>query len=170
MNKLLRAKLLAGVAGFALGSFLIHPFGAVKARASVDPLLAGADVDPTIVQIIERSCQNCHSEKTQWPWYSYVPPASWLVENDVHNARRHMNLSRWGAYSLEKKQELLTELAAAVRSRQMPPARYTLMHSGAKLSQADLMAIYQWARGERRRLKSVAGAQPAISSDAAPIQ
>ena len=116
MNNFLRAKLFAGVAGLGLASLLIHPFGAVKARASVDPLLAGADVDPAIVQIIERSCQNCHSEKTQWPWYSYVPPASWLVESDVHDARRHMNLSRWGEYSLEKKRELLTELAAAVRA------------------------------------------------------
>ena len=170
MNKLLRAKLLAGVAGLGLGSLLIHPFGAVKARASVDPLLAGAEVDPAIVQIVERSCQNCHSEKTQWPWYSYVPPVSWLVENDVHNARRHMNLSRWGEYSLKEKQELLTKLAAAVRSHQMPPARYTLMHPGAKPSQTDREYLYQWARGERRRLKSAAGAQSATSSDAAPSQ
>ncbi len=55
-----------------------------------------------------------------------------------------------------QKQELLADLAAAVRSRQMPPPRYTLMHRNTKLSERELDQIYQWARGERRRLKSLA--------------
>jgi cytochrome c len=67
-----------------------------------------------------------------------------------------MNLSAWEEYSLDKRQQLLSELAAAVRSRQMPPPQYTLMHRNAKLSQPELDRIYVWARGERRRLKSLA--------------
>ena len=120
----LYATLLAGVIAVGVPSLLIRPFGDLKAHRSLNPLLAGADVNPAIIQIVERSCQNCHSEKTEWPWYSYVAPVSWLIEKDVHDARSHMNLSRWDDYGLEKKQELLTRLAAAVRSRQMPPARY----------------------------------------------
>ena len=170
MKNPLRTSLVAAVIVLGGVSLLVHPFGAVRAHALAGPLLTGAVVDAETLRILQRSCQNCHSQNTDWPWYSYVPPASWLVESDVHDARRHMNLSRWGEYSLEKKRELLTELAAAVRSRQMPPARYTKIHSSAKLSQTDLVAIYEWARGERRRLKSVAGAQSATSSDAAPSQ
>jgi hypothetical protein len=165
----LRTSLVAGVIVLGLASLLIHPFGAVKAHASVNPLLTGAVVDAETVRIIERSCQNCHSEKTDWPWYSYVAPVSWLVENDVHKARSHMNLSGWGQYSLEEKQDRLAELAAAVRSRQMPPPRYTLMHRNAKLSQPEQERIYQWARGERRRLKSLA-AEGATSADGAANQ
>ena len=150
------AGVVAGVILLGLASLLVHPFGAVKAHTSANPLLAGAVVDSETVQIMERSCQNCHSEKTDWPWYSYVAPVSWLVESDVHRARSHMNLSGWDQYSLKEKQDHLAELAAAVRSRQMPPPRYTLMHPNAKLSQPELERIYQWARGERRRLKSLA--------------
>jgi hypothetical protein len=151
----LRASLAAGASVVGLISLLVHPFGAVKADASARPLLAGAEVDPAIVQIVERSCQNCHSQRTTWPWYSYVAPVSWLIENDVWKARGHMNLSVWDQYTVEKRQELLGELAAAVRSRQMPPPRYTLLHSNAKLSDTESDQIYQWARGERRRLKSI---------------
>jgi hypothetical protein len=79
---------------------------------------------------------------------------SWLIESDVSKARDHMNLSVWDLYTVEKRQELLGELAAAVRSREMPPARYTLMHSGAKLSATDLDQLYQWARRERRRIRA----------------
>jgi hypothetical protein len=162
----LRTSLVAGVIVLGLASLLVHPFGAVKAHTSANLLLAGALVDSETVQIMERSCQNCHSEKTDWPWYSYVAPVSWLVENDVHKARSHMNLSGWDQYSLEEKQDRLGEVAAAVRSRQMPPPRYTLMHRNAKLSEQELDRIYQWARGERRRLKSLA-AGAATSVDGA---
>jgi hypothetical protein len=146
---------LAGAALVGLVSLLVHPFGAVRAHNSAAPLLAGAEVHPAVAQIVERSCQNCHSERTHWPWYSYVAPVSWLIENDVWKARGHMNLSVWDQYTVEKRQELLGELAAAVRSRQMPPPRYTLMHSSAKLSAAESDQIYRWARGERRRLRSM---------------
>ena len=162
--------LLAGVVAVGFSSLLIHPFGDLKARRSLNPLLAGADFHPAIVQIMERSCQNCHSEKTEWPWYSFVAPASWLIEKDVHDARSHMNLSRWGEYSLEKKQELLTRLAAAVRSRQMPPARYTFMHPNEKPSTTDLEQVYEWARGERRRLKSMLRVGPATPANPEPAQ
>ena len=166
LKRPLRTSLVAGITVLGLASLLVHPFGAVKAHTSANPLLAGAVVDSETVQIMERSCQNCHSEKTDWPWYSYVAPVSWLVESDVHRARSHMNLSGWDQYSLKEKQDHLTELAAAVRSRQMPPPRYTLMHRSAKLSQPELDRIYLWARGERRRLKSSAAAATSVDGAA----
>jgi hypothetical protein len=161
MKKLPQVVLTAGVALLGLAS-LVHPFGAVKTRRSNTPLLAGAPLDPSITQRIEKSCQNCHSERTDWPWYSYVAPMSWLIENDVRQGRSHMNLSHWDEYTLEKRQEILTELSAMVRSRQMPPPRYLQLHPSAKLSDAEIDQIYQWARGERRRLKSIVRGLPKI--------
>ena len=156
LKTFLRRSLVSALIVLGFASLLVHPFGAVRAHAPVEPLLTSAVVDAETVRILERSCQNCHSQNTDWPWYSYVAPVSWLIESDVHQARSHMNLSGWSQYSLGEKQELLAELAAAVRSRQMPPPRYTLMHRGAKLSQPEQERIYQWARGERHRLKSLA--------------
>src|SRR5579863_4366221 len=59
-----------------IASVSIHPSGAVRSVASNRELLAGAEVDPAVLQVVERSCQNCHSEKTEWPWYSRVAPMS----------------------------------------------------------------------------------------------
>jgi hypothetical protein len=139
----------AGV--LALASVFVHPFGAVKANSNA-PLLAGANVDPAVVRILEKSCQNCHSERTEWPWYSYVAPASWLIENDVNQGRSHMNLSRWDEYDTRKQHDLLAELAAVVRNRRMPLSRYILLHPGSQPSPAGFERIYQWTRTERRRL------------------
>src|ERR1700722_9022047 len=90
-----------------LTSVLVHPAGPVKAATTAKPVLAGADIDLPVLAELERSCENCHSDRTEWPWYSYIAPASWLVESDVGQARGHMNLSHWDEYSVEKKAEML---------------------------------------------------------------
>ena len=148
----------------AVASAFIHPFG-LKTN-SAGPLLSGADVDPAVVRILEKSRQNCYSERTEWPWYSYVAPMSWLIEKDVHEARSHLNLSRWGEYDAQKQHDLLAEPAAVVRNRRMPLSRYILLHPGDKPSPDEFERIYQWTRAERRRLTSLASAHSAAPADA----
>ncbi len=151
---------LSGVALLVICSVLIHPFGAMKSQKSGKPLLLDSAFDPQAVKIIERSCQNCHSEKTEWPWYSYVAPMSWMIEKDVHGGRSHMNLSAWNGYNARDQQEILSKMSVLVRNRAMPLGRYLLLHPGAKLSDADVAYLYQWARRESKRLKvSAAAAQ-----------
>jgi hypothetical protein len=146
---------LGGACAIAAASVLIHPFGPVRTPRSANALLGGTNVDPAVLRLLERSCQNCHSERTDWPWYSYVAPVSWLIEKDVSQARTQMNLSRWNEYPTEKQQELLGAIGAAVRNRQMPPPRYTLLHPDTKLSQSEMNDIYLWSRSERHRLNPV---------------
>jgi hypothetical protein len=113
------------VATVVLASTVVHPSGPVKAAKSAQPLLAGADIDPVVFQVFERSCRNCDSEKTEWPWYSYIAPVSWLVESDVSQARSHMNLSHWDGYTVEQKQEIVSPtdpLKYVDQSRPVPDA------------------------------------------------
>ena len=157
MKKSYPAILIVSAGVLGLASLVAHPFGEVKKTIPGKPLLAGAAVDPAVMQIVERSCQGCHSDKTEWPWYSYVAPMSWLIEKDVNQARSHMNLSHWDEYNSEHQQEILAKLSAVVRSRQMPLPRYTMLHSDAKLSDSEIDLLYRWARAERSRLKLSAG-------------
>lgn len=132
---------------------LIHPFGPVKQQHS-QALLTGVQWDdPRVLQLMERACQNCHSQRTQWPFYSHLPIVSWALEKDVAEARRHMDLSVWDRYSPDQKRELLASIAAEVRGRQMPLPRYLLLHSEARLSDADIQLIYDWTKSQRRALK-----------------
>lgn len=111
----------------------VHPFGPVRAQRSENSLPDGP--------LLEKVCGNCHSERTEWPLYSYVPVVSWALEKDVADARAHLNLSRWFEYSAEEKRDLLGRIAAEIRSHEMPPARYTILHPEARLSAADIQAI-----------------------------
>src|ERR1700759_1058326 len=86
-----------------VASSFIHPYGPVKAAPLKGPPITSAPAPADVTGVFERSCQNCHSERTEWPWYSYVAPLSWLIEGDVHDGRSHMNLSNWGAYTEEQR-------------------------------------------------------------------
>jgi cytochrome c len=124
----------------------IHPFGDVRGKGSPAPL---SEVHP----LIERACQNCHSERTTWPLYSYLPLASWAIEKDVAEAREHLNFSHWDQYSLDDKRDLLARIGTVVRNHEMPLPRYVLLHPEARLSDEEIQTIYDWTREQRRGLR-----------------
>jgi hypothetical protein len=158
-------KLAAGATALlALASALIHPYGPVKGAASGAPLLSGAEAKAGVTRIFDRSCADCHSERTEWPWYSYIAPLSWMIENDVHNGRGQLNLSRWETYTEEQKVELLTKMSVEVRNRRMPLPKYLQLHPLARLSNDNVAQIDAWALGERRRLRAQ-GEKPKSPAD-----
>ena len=155
------ALLAAAIAASALA---FRPQGNVDPHRISSPLLGGAQIDAEIFGIVERACQNCHSERTRWPWYSYIPPASWLLHRDVAHARDRFNLSRWEGYTPVEKQAILSAIGAAARTGVMPPRRYTFLHPESKLSGPEREHLYRWTRSERLRLRDFDG-MPPISGD-----
>ena len=150
MKKALIGVVAAAIA--AAGGSMIHPFGTLGSPNYSHVILRDAQIDPETLALVQRACQNCHSEKTVWPWYSRVAPASWLLERDVQQARLHMNLSRWRDYSPENRLGLLSEIGSAVKNHEMPVQRYLLLHPEARLTDAERQQIYRWTRSERSRI------------------
>jgi hypothetical protein len=99
--------------------------------------------------VFERSCKNCHSDETSWPWYSYVAPVSWVIARDVHQARKAMNLSEWGGYSANQKTDKLEEICEQVTNGDMPDRKYTLIHRPARLTAKERDLICQWSEDSR---------------------
>ena len=149
LKKLVIAVGAAAIA--AVGGSLIHPFGATGVPGTNHTILRDAQIDPETLAIVERACQNCHSQKTEWPWYSHVAPVSWLLARDVQQARIHLNLSQWQDYAPDDRLRLLSEIGSAVRTRAMPVQRYLLLHPEARLTDIERQQIYRWTRTERRR-------------------
>jgi Haem-binding domain len=133
LKRINRAFLLEGASGTVIGSLFLHPYGSVKAAKSAKPLLARADVDPIFFAVVKDPARTVTPRKPNGHGI-VCRPTSWLVESDVGQSRSRMNLSHWDEYTIEKQQELLGRLGAAIRSRQMPPARYTLVHPSTKIS------------------------------------
>ena len=94
--------------------------------------------------ILKRSCYDCHSNETVWPWYSYVAPVSWLVADDVHEGRKHLNFSNWQNIEVRKVSKAKQEIWEMVSEGEMPLGKYVLLHPEAKLSEKDKQIIKDW--------------------------
>lgn len=81
------------------------------------------------------ACFDCHSNETEWPWYSNIAPISWLLQRDVDEGREELNFSEWHT------EQEGDEAAETVRDGSMPPWQYPLTHPEARLSDADLDAL-----------------------------
>jgi len=143
MKRFVRIAILVLGALFVIGQFIPFP----RTNPAADPSAAFAAVaapPPEVQAIVERSCTDCHSHRTVWPWYSRVFPASWLVSSDVKDGRRHFNLSAWKGLPPQRAQHKLEQACEEVKGGDMPPSYYTLMHPRAKLTPQDVAALCGW--------------------------
>lgn len=144
----------------ALCSVAVHPFGTPKQVVAGKPSPGDLEPPPEVTAIFKRSCMDCHSNQTVWPWYSYVAPVSWLVEKDVRRGRDQLDLSDWSHLTFSQREQYLADIATAVKNLEMPLPQYTLVHRRAGLSNADVDTVYGWARTERRKLKASHSSSP----------
>lgn len=101
-----------------------------------------------VMDILKRSCFDCHSNESRWPWYAYVAPVSWLVVHDVDEGRRELNFSHWGDLSQKQRESAASEVIEESEDGKMPLEIYLKMHPEARLSEADLDVLADWADGD----------------------
>jgi hypothetical protein len=110
------------------------------------PVETMVPASPEMHAVLRRSCMDCHSNETVWPWYAYVAPASWLVTHDVNSAREHMNFSTWNRLGPKERAERGQDIWQEVARGTMPLGVYTPLHPEAVLSEADKRLIEAWTK------------------------
>jgi len=133
------------VLAIGLGIQVIRP---AMTNPPVDPIrtiAAHVPIPADVAATLDRSCGDCHSNRTRWPWYDRLAPASWLVTNHVNDGRRAFNLDDWNAHGRGRQTPPIDHVCRDVRNGDMPLWSYLLIHRGARLSDADTQAICAWA-------------------------
>lgn len=122
--------LAIGVALLALAIQVI-PYGR---NHDNPPVLAEPNWDtPRTRELAVRACYDCHSNESDWPWYSNIAPLSWLIQRDVDEGRESLNFSEWGSREFE-----LDEIAEVIEEGEMPPQVYLIQHPEARLTPAEM--------------------------------
>jgi hypothetical protein len=117
-----------------------------------DTLEATTKVPENVKAVLARSCADCHSNETTYPWYSNVAPFSWLLADHIRDGRRELNISEWGTYPARKKTKKLEEICEQVSEGEMPLSSYLWIHRDAALTDADRGLLCDWAKAERARI------------------
>lgn len=115
-------------------------------------LEAATEVPTPVGAIFERSCRDCHSNATNYPWYSQISPVSWWLKDHIDEGRKEMNFSVWNTYNAKRKDRKLEEICEKVTAGEMPLPSYTWGHWDASLSPEDVRTLCEWTRVERERL------------------
>lgn len=155
MKKWLKLSLITLVA-LVVAAQVVRPS---RTNPPVDPqkeITAHMQVDPAVMATLSRACNDCHSNRTEWPWYSNVAPVSWLVAHDVNDGREELNFSEWGASKEKEPGKLLGKICSEVTDGEMPMATYTLIHPQAKLTREEVQNVCRWTNSIASNVSSPA--------------
>jgi hypothetical protein len=152
MTSTLLKRIIVGLALVFAGMQLVRPDRTNPPASAGLSVQATATVPPEVDAVLRRSCFDCHSSETRWPWYSGVVPMAWGVANHVKEGRAEFSFSDWGAYPPRKRVALLEKMCDEVREGRMPLREYLWLHRGARLSEADRKSVCDWSMDEADRL------------------
>ena len=113
-----------------------------------EDLYKTGNVDKPVKDILERSCYDCHSNFTNYPWYSNISPVSIFLGKHVKKGKEKLNFSEWALISDKDKISRLVDIYESVESGGMPLQSYLIIHKEAALSEDDKEVILSWAEKE----------------------
>ena len=101
-------------------------------------------VPKNIETTLRTSCYDCHSNKTNYPWYSYIQPIRFFMESHIKEGKENLNFNEWGNYSSRKQNNKLDRIVKQIKSNEMPLSSYTLIHKNAVLNKTQKEEIIKW--------------------------
>jgi cytochrome c len=90
--------------------------------------------------------------------YARIAPGSWLIERDVVEARKKMDLSRWDEMPADTQQLWMAKIAEEAKTGDMPPLQYLALHWRANLSESDVKSLSILSKSA-----SAGGSEPALA-------
>jgi hypothetical protein len=116
----------------------------VPVDRSNPPVRGDFDGPAEVREILVRSCYDCHSNETRWPWYSRIAPFSFMIADHVEEGRHELNFSEWRAYDQRMRAHKAGEIIEVVEKGEMPMPGYVLLHGEAKLTGNEIQTLRDW--------------------------
>jgi hypothetical protein len=129
-----------------IGVFVLIQF--VPVDRSNPAVRTEIDAPEKIAAILRRSCYDCHSYETRWPWYSRIAPVSWWLVDHVEHGRGDLNFSEWPVFDFEAQELAFEDIEEQIVKGEMPLRSYLILHPGARLDEDDREVLLRWARSQ----------------------
>ncbi len=131
----------------------------ISTRANQNSDVTSADfvrtynIPENIATLLNTSCYNCHSNNTNYPWYSSVQPVGWFLESHIKKGKGELNFSEFGTYSKRRQKSKLKSMISQIEKNKMPMASYTFIHRDAILSQNGKKELVNYLNSIRDSLE-----------------
>lgn len=104
--------------------------------------------------IMDKACNDCHSNNTKYPWYAHIQPVHWWLNNHINEGKQHINYDEYTNHALRYQYHKMEETIDMIKKGEMPLNSYTWIHKDAKLSEAEKTKIINWANSIMDTMKS----------------
>lgn len=109
-------------------------------------------VPNNVQELLTNSCYDCHSDNTNYPWYSHIQPGAWLMASHIKEGKSVLNFSHFGNLSIRKQRSKLQGMINQIKDDAMPISSYTFIHQNAKLSISDKKVLIRWMQATKDSL------------------
>ncbi len=153
MNKRLR-NILVGFGIVIVMLQFVQPTRNLGFAEGKEDISKTVDVPLEVKSILQKSCNDCHSNATSYPWYTNIQPLGLWIQHHVDEGKQELNFSTFNLYSPKKKAHKMEELIEMVETNEMPLNSYTWIHKEAVLNESDKATLLQWAKASFTSLKA----------------
>ncbi|WP_262245849.1 heme-binding domain-containing protein [Parapedobacter soli] len=101
-------------------------------------------VDAKVNAILSVSCYDCHSNNTQYPWYTNVQPLGWFMADHITEGKEKLNFDDLPNYSPRRINSKFSQIIEQIEKGKMPLSSYTWMHSGAQLNKEEKQLLINY--------------------------
>ncbi|MBK9732758.1 MAG: heme-binding domain-containing protein [Chitinophagaceae bacterium] len=141
-------RFLRALLSMALIAFIVIQFFHPEKNDSNDETQAITtkfEVPKEVVDILKTSCYDCHSNHTNYPWYSKIQPVDWWLDHHVKEGNEEVNFSVFASYSPRRQYRKFVEIKEQIEEGEMPLEVYTLTHKDAILNEQQKQLVIQWS-------------------------
>ncbi len=153
MKKAIKIAVIVLFAAFIAIQFYRPDFTNPPVNAA-ETLQASTRVPENVQAILDRSCADCHTNNTVYPWYAKIQPSASFLAGHIAEGRQKFNMSVYNTFETARKRRKLSQICEQVESGEMPLFSYTLIHRSAALSAADKKVLCDWTTAESARLEN----------------
>ena len=137
----MKKRILYIVLAIALVAQVFQPDRSAPPIDPANDMLVMTQAPDDIKAMVHAACYDCHSDRSTYPWYSYVTPVNFWLQDHINEGREKMNFSRWNEPS---SQEEAYECAEVLEEGEMPPGNYAFMHGHAQLTEEQRRTLLDW--------------------------
>jgi len=132
----------------------IHP-KKNKAEGNQSYYIGNAFTVPDNVKVIlAKACNDCHTNNTNYPWYTNIQPVDWWMNHHVNEGKKELNFDDYTNRNLRFQYHKMEEVVEMIKEGEMPLDSYTWIHKDAKLTEEEKSTLVNWADGIRDTMKS----------------
>lgn len=147
MKRPVRLSILILVAVFLILQFFQPERNLGEIDTGTD-LVSFTGMPDSLASILRISCYDCHSDRTVYPWYSYIAPVSWYLESHIKKGKEQINFGEFGSFKKSRKIGALGNICEVMEEGSMPLKSYLVIHRKARIGDEELEAICTWSEAE----------------------